>query len=89
MHRLPFVLVLLLLLAGLCACGRYAPTALSHRFFGPSVLRVGVVADAPPLAYRKNGALTGLEVPAQLVGYQGEAASQNSTSNTSSALREV
>ena len=61
MHRLPFVLVLLLLLAGLCACGRYAPTALSHRFFGPSVLRVGVVADAPPRAYRKNGALTGLE----------------------------
>ena len=61
MHRLPSVLVLLLLLTSLCACGRYTPTALTHRLFGPSVLRVGVVADAPPLAYRKNGTLTGLE----------------------------
>ena len=61
MHRLLSVLVPLVLLVTLGSCGRYSPGALHHRWFGPPALRVGVVADAPPLAYKKNNTLTGLE----------------------------
>lgn len=61
MQRLLSTFALPVLLISLAGCGHLTSTATYQRFFGPSLLRVGMVADAPPLAYKKNSALTGLE----------------------------
>jgi len=60
LYRALFLLILPLVLAG---CTHLPPKAkaLLSSVTGPQKLRVGIAADAPPLAYKKDGTLTGLE----------------------------
>ena len=62
MNRLsPLVFFLALVLAS-GGCSRLKPKAVIDNFTGPATLRVGVVSDTPPLAYKQNKVLTGLEI---------------------------
>ena len=62
MNRLSPLVLLLALALALGGCSRLKPKAVIDRFTGPEQLRVGVVADTPPLAYKQNKTLTGLEI---------------------------
>ena len=55
-----FLLVLPLVLAG-CNHINIKPEALLSSLTGPGKLKVGIAGDAPPLAYKKDGTLIGLE----------------------------
>lgn len=65
MNRLSRTLLLLLLFLPLilAGCTRLHPKAkaLLSSVTGPEKLRVGIAVDAPPLAYKKDDSLTGLE----------------------------
>ena len=57
-HTLLLLIPLLIILAG---CNHLKPEALFSSLTGPEKLKVGITSDAPPLAYKKNDTLTGLE----------------------------
>lgn len=61
--RIRLALALVLVVAALmtAGCQRLKPGKLLTRMTRPDVLRVGIVADAPPLAVKKQGVLMGLE----------------------------
>lgn len=62
MNRLsPLLLLPLVLTVLLAGCHRLKPEALLSGVTGTKTLRVGIAADAPPLAYKKDGNITGLE----------------------------
>ena len=54
-------LLLFVLLVALAGCNHLKPEALLSSITGPEKLKVGMALDAPPLAYKKNDTLTGLE----------------------------
>ena len=56
----PFLVFFLLLLA-LGGCSRWKSSHWFSRETQPEVLRVGIAADSPPLVFKKNGAISGLE----------------------------
>ncbi len=62
MNRIPLLVLLLALLLPLDGCSRLKPKGVIDRFTGPDPLRVGVVTDAPPLAFKQNKIITGLEI---------------------------
>ena len=62
MNRLSPLVLLLALALALGGCSRLKPKAVIDNLTGPATLRVGVVSDAPPLAYKQNKELTGLEI---------------------------
>jgi polar amino acid transport system substrate-binding protein len=55
------LLLLFALLTLLVGCNRIKPETLLSSLTGPAKLKVGIAYDEPPLAYRKNDTLTGLE----------------------------
>ena len=57
-HTLLLLFALLILLVG---CNHIKPENLLGSLTGPEKLKVGIASDAPPLAYKKNDTLTGLE----------------------------
>ena len=63
MNRLFHALFLLILPLILVGCTHLHPKtkSLFSNLTGPEKLRVGITVDAPPLAYKKDGTLTGLE----------------------------
>lgn len=62
MNRLLPLALLLALALALGGCSRLKPKAVIDRFTGPEPLRIGVTADAPPLAFKQNKTLSGLEI---------------------------
>jgi ABC-type amino acid transport substrate-binding protein len=61
MNRLLSSLLLPLLLFVLAGCTNLASNTLVALGAGPDVLQVGMAVDSPPLVYKKNGVITGLE----------------------------
>jgi polar amino acid transport system substrate-binding protein len=61
MNRLLPVFFLLFLQFALFGCNQIKPETLFSSLTGPEKLKVGTASDAPPLAYKKNDTLTGLE----------------------------
>jgi polar amino acid transport system substrate-binding protein len=58
LFRILFPIVAVLVLTG---CTAAKTKGLLGRFMEPAPLRVGIAADSPPLAYKKDNALVGLE----------------------------
>ncbi len=61
MNRLSHALLLLFLPILLAGCTHLKSDALLSRLTGPKTLKVGIAVDAPPLAYKKDDAIAGLE----------------------------
>jgi len=61
MHRFAPTLLLLFLPILLAGCQHLRSVPLITGISGPAKLRVGIAADAPPLAYKKDEGITGLE----------------------------
>ncbi|MCF8057446.1 MAG: transporter substrate-binding domain-containing protein [Desulfocapsa sp.] len=58
----PFLLVwIVALLMSACTSADYSPTSSTKVAPDPSILRIGVSANAPPLIYKKNDKIIGLE----------------------------
>lgn len=61
MLRFARILLLLILPIILVGCHQLKSTPLFTGITGPAKLRVGIAVDAPPLAYKQDDAVTGLE----------------------------
>jgi ABC-type amino acid transport substrate-binding protein len=61
MNRLFSTFFLLVLPIVLTGCNHMKPETLLSSLSRPEKLKVGIAIDAPPLAYKKDGAVTGLE----------------------------
>lgn len=61
MRRLSSVLLIILVAALLSACQSSARKGVLASLWRPQTLRVGMAVDAPPLATKKNGQISGLE----------------------------
>jgi len=61
MNRFSRLLLPLVLSITLVGCQHLKSETLLNRLTGPGTLRVGIAGDTPPLAYTKDGTITGLE----------------------------
>jgi len=61
MNPLARLLSLLIVAIVLAGCQHLKSSALLTRFTGPAKLRVGIAIDCPPLAYKKDDTILGLE----------------------------